>query len=334
MMSIRVSGPIRQSPTALRLGEVLSAWLPGSEGVYSRYLQSLSPKFDHLLTYSRYDRLWRLSQHGPSDYRYSFQISLLSSPVHVIDTVKTTTDHRKYDGTNAESMEKLKTDLSNKNPNHAGGFSRIVCAQHLTCLSMEALGAGLFMDPNVFSHHIGMTFKEIEKNTSIEKLCNTKIDDIPTSVGAWERDRNLQIMKNHLGRFQFANVDHAKDLTARESLFKSIYNWQGYPMTISVDIPRTIYVQGYQMEDDRASVVRRGLRTEPWGLQDPILHRRSARQRFADDSMICDQGERYSQNGLDVLQHVTIHVANDSQNPEGQQGNYLFLDSQVQQGMY
>lgn len=89
-MSIRVSGPMRSSPTALRLAEVLSAWLPGSsEGVYSRYLQSFSPKFDHLLTYSRYDRLWRLSQHGPSDHRYSFQISLLSSPVHVIDTVKT-----------------------------------------------------------------------------------------------------------------------------------------------------------------------------------------------------------------------------------------------------
>lgn len=217
-------------------------------------------------------------------------------------------------------MEKLENYLANENQNPARCSSRIVCAQHLTCLSMEALGAGLSMDPNVFSHHIGMTFKEIEKNTSIAKLCNTKIENIPTSVGVWERDRNLQIMRKHLGRFQFANVDHAKDLTARKSLFNSIYKRQDYPMTISVDIPRTIYVQGYQEEDDRASVVGRRLRSEPWGLQDPIVHRRSARQRFADDSMICDQQERYSQNGLDVLQHVTIHVTNDSKNPEGQQG--------------
>lgn len=79
-------------------------------------------------------------------------------------------------------------------------------------------------------------------------------------------------------------------------------------------------MQGYQSEDDRTKPTGRHLRARVLALQDRVLNRRIARQRFVDDNMFCDQGERYSQNGLDILQHVTIHVVNDSLNPEFQQG--------------
>ncbi|KGO74184.1 hypothetical protein PITC_084310 [Penicillium italicum] len=197
---------------------------------------------------------------------------------------------------------------------------------------MEALGAGLSMNPDVFSHHIGMSFKEIEKSTSINKLCETNIGDIPTSIGLYERHKNLQICRWFLGPFQYANVNHAKDHTARNSLLKSIYSRNGVPITISVDMPRTIYVQGYQDENDRTGVVGLKLQTTPWVLQDHILNRRPARQRFADDSMLRDQGERYSQDGLDILQHITIHVTNDSRNPIGQQVLVLFPPSPKLEG--
>lgn len=115
-------------------------------------------------------------------------------------------------------------------------------------------------------------------------------------------------------------MEHAKDLTTRDSIVKSIYHLQGQPITFSVDVPRTIYVQGYQSEDDRTQTTGRSLRARVLALQDRVLNRRIARQRFVDDSMFCDQGERYSQNGLDILQNITIHVINDSLNPELQQG--------------
>ncbi|KAJ6178049.1 hypothetical protein N7519_008510 [Penicillium mononematosum] len=183
--------------------------------------------------------------------------------------------NRQYNGTDADSMRELESHLSAPHPDSEDRRRcRIICAQHITCLSMEALGTGLSLDPNVFSNHIGTSFKDIEKSTGIYKLCNTKIDQIPSSVGTFENEKNLQILKRHLGRLSIANVEHAKDLTIRDSVAKSIYHDQDRPITFSVDVPRTIYVQG----------------------------------------------ERYSQNGLDVLQHVTIHVVNDSLNPEFQQG--------------
>ena len=64
-------------------------------------------------------------------------------------------------------------------------------------------------------------------------------------------------------------------------------------------------------------------------LQDHILNRRSARKRFADDSILRDQGERYSQDGLDVLQHVTIHIMNDSRDRESEQGR-LVLSHEIE----
>ncbi|KAI3196134.1 hypothetical protein CBS147311_7636 [Penicillium roqueforti] len=210
-------------------------------------------------------------------------------------------------------MRDLELHLSNTDPDSKDHpRCRIICAQHITCLSMEALGSGLSLDPNVFSHHIGTSFKDIEKSTGINKLCNTNIGHIPSSVGTYEHERNLQIVKRHLGRLSIANVEHAKDLTTRDSIVKSIYLHQDHPITFSVDVPRTIYVQGYQSEDDRTQAIGRFLRTRVLALQDRVLNRRIARQRFADDSMFCDQGERYSQNGLDILQHITIHVINDA----------------------
>ncbi|CAG8058344.1 unnamed protein product [Penicillium olsonii] len=286
--------PMRQSPTAQRLAEVLSAWLPEShEGIYHRYLQSLSPDYDHLLTHSRNDRIWRFSPLSPHQVGYRSQISTLRSPIHVIDLGHThnSLKHHKFDGTELSSMESLKNFLAGPDQN-------------------SALGSGLSLDPNVLSHHVGTSFRAIEQSTSIERIgvSQLKIDSIPTSVGAYEQDRNLQILQRHLGQFQFANVQHAKDLTFRDSAFKSMYNCDAYlPVTISIDIPRTIYVQGYQSEANRTSAIR-SLRTGSLGLQDGILSRRSARQRFADDSMLCDQGERYTQSGLDILQHVTIYV--------------------------
>ncbi|OQD61463.1 hypothetical protein PENPOL_c016G01551 [Penicillium polonicum] len=322
------SGPKAQNPTALRLGEVLSAWLPNTpQGRYDQYLQTLSPAYDHLLTYSRYDRIWRFSEHSRHRLGYNSQISLLSSPVFVMDIGNNdrVTDSRHYDGTDPESMEALEShlssaelDLEDRPP------SRIICAQHITCLSMEALGSGLSLDPNVFSHHIGTSFKDIEKSTGIHKLCNTKIERIPSSVGTFEHEKNLQILKSHLGRLSIANVEHAKDLTIRNSIDKSIYRLQGQSITFSVDVPRTIYVQGYQSEDDRTQPTGRGLRARVLALQDRVLNRRISRKRFVDDSMFCDQGERYSQTGLDILQRITIHVTKDSLNPKCQQVLVLF----------
>ncbi|KAJ5962540.1 hypothetical protein N7501_007481, partial [Penicillium viridicatum] len=322
------NGPKAQNLTALRLGEVLSAWLPDTpQGQYDQYLQTLSPAYDHLLTYSRYDRIWRFSEHSRHRLGYNSQLSLLSSPVFVMDIGNNdrVTDHRHYDGTDPESMEALEShlsiaDLDSEDRPH----SRIICAQHITCLSMEALGSGLSLDPNVFSHHIGTSFKGIKKSTGIHKLCNTKIEHIPSSVGTFEHEKNLQILKSHLGRLSIANVEHAKDLTIRNSIDKSIYRLQGQSITFSVDVPRTIYVQGYQSEDDRTQPTGRGLRTRVLALQDRVLNRRITRKRFVDDSMFCDQGERYSQSGLDILQRITIHVTNDSPNPECQQVFVLF----------
>lgn len=317
------NGPKAQNPTALRLGEVLSAWLPDTpEEPYDQYLQALSPAYDHLLTYSRYDRIWRFSEHSPHRLGYSSQISLLSSPVFVMDiSDDQVTDHRRYDGRDPESMGALESHLSSPDIMLEDSYRcRIIGAQHITCLSMEALGSGLSLDPNVFSHHIGTSFKDIEKSTGIHKLCNTKIEQIPSSVGTFEHEKNLQILKRRLGRLSIANVEHAKDLTIRDSIDKSIYRLQGQPITFSVGVPRTIYVQGYQSEDDRTQPTGRGLHARVLALQDRVLNRRIARKRFVDDSMFCDQGERYSQNGLDILQRITIHVTNDSLNPECQQG--------------
>ncbi|CAG7997647.1 unnamed protein product [Penicillium nalgiovense] len=294
------NGPSPQNPTAQRLGEVLSAWLPNTpEGIYHQYLQTQSPAYDHLLTYSRYDRIWRFSEHSPHSLSYHSQISLLSSPVFVIDIGDNdrVMQNRQYDGTDTDAMRELESHLSNPNPDSEDRRRcRIICAQHITCLSMEALGTGLSLDPNVFSNHIGTSFKDIEKSTGIYKLCNTKIDQIPSSVGTFENERNLQILKTHLGRLSIANVDRACEKSHDSGL-------------------------GYQSEDDRTKPTGRHLRARVLALQDRVLNRRIARQRFVDDNMFCDQGERYSQNGLDILQHVTIHVVNDSLNPEFQQGN-------------
>jgi hypothetical protein len=229
--------------------------------------------------------------------------------------------NRQYNGTDADSMRELESHLSTPHPDSEDRRRcRIICAQHITYLSMEALGTGLSLDPDVFSNHLGTSFKDIEKSTGIYKLCNTKIDHIPSSVGTFENEKNLQILKRHLGRLSIANVEHAKNLTIRNSVAKSIYRDQDRPITFSVEVPRTIYVQGYQSEDDRTRPTGRHLRARVLALQDRVLNRRIARQRFVDDTMFCDQGERYSQNGLDILQHVTIHVVNDSVNPEFQQG--------------
>ena len=142
------------------------------------------PHYDHLLTYSRHDQIWRFTQHSPAKLHYRSQISPLSSPVHVINIGDHgVTKHLRYDGTKTESMEDLKQHFINDNPNIAGRSSRIICTQHLTYSSMEALGVGLSMDPDVFSHHIGMSFKEIERSTSIAELRDIKITTfLPLSV--------------------------------------------------------------------------------------------------------------------------------------------------------
>ncbi|KAJ5173894.1 uncharacterized protein N7500_001825 [Penicillium coprophilum] len=251
----------------------------------------------------------------------------MSSPVFVIDIGDRDeiTDRRDYDGTDPNSMRELESYLSNVHQaSNYGRRCRIICAQHITCLSMEALGSGLSLDPNVFSHHIGSSFKDIEKSTGIGKLCNKKIEQIPSSVGAFEFEKNLQILKRHLGRLSIANVEHAKDLTTRDSILKSVYGGEGHPITYSVDVPRTIYVQGYQSEDDRTEPTGRHLQARVLALQSRVLNRRIARQRFVDDSMFCDQGERYSQNGLDILQHITIHVISDGLNTNSRQVLVLF----------
>ncbi|KAJ5352361.1 hypothetical protein N7452_001335 [Penicillium brevicompactum] len=320
-------GPMIQSPTAQRLSELLSAWLPNSsEGIYHQYLQSLSPAYDHLLTYSRYDRIWRFSHLSPHEIFFRSQISSTSSPVHVIYFSPERTTASTFDGTDQESMDRFKRQLASDHQNPDYLSSRVVCAQHLTCLSMEALGSGLSVDPNVLSHQIGMAFKAIEQDTSLDRLENSgiRVNTIPTSVGVYERDRNLQIVRNHLGRLQFKNVEYARDLTVRDSVLKSVCNRDDYPMTISVDIPRTVYVQGYQSDEDRTNSALRRLSMVALGLQDGVLSRRSARRRFADDSMLCDQGESYTQYGLDILQHVTIHVKKNDDDPGNEEVVVLF----------
>ncbi|CAI7576863.1 unnamed protein product [Penicillium glandicola] len=320
--------PKAQNPTAQRLGELLSTWLPTTpQGIYDQYLQTLSPDYDHLLTYSRYDRIWRFAENMPYSLPYHSEISLLSSPVFVMDISDKdqVTDHRQYDGTNAESMRELELHLSNADLDWDDRRRcRIICAQHVTCSSMEALGSGLSLDPNVFSHHVGTFFKDIEKSTSIGELCNTYTEHIWSSVGGFERHKNLQILKGDLGRLSIANVEHAKDLTARDSILKPTHGLQRYPITFSVDVPRTIYVQGYESVHDRTQVIGRRLRARVLALQDRVLNCRIARKRFGDDSMLCDQGERYSQNGLDILQHITIHVTNESLTSDFQQVLVLF----------
>lgn len=144
-------------------------------------------------------------------------------------------------------------------------------------------------------------------------------------MGVYERDRNLQIVRNHLGRLQFKNVEYARDLTVRDSVLKSVYNRDDYPMTISVDIPRTVYVQGYQSDEEGTNSALRRLSMVALGLQDGVLSRRSARRRFADDSMLCDQGESYTQYGLDILQHVTIHVKKNDDDPGNEEGTKTTL---------
>lgn len=131
------------------------------------------------------------------------------------------------------------------------------------------------------------------------------------------RGRNLQLIKSTLGRLAFTNVDHAKDSTVRESVAKSIYYDHTYPLTLVIDVPRTIFLQGYQSEHDSSEIAGHRLDLRALVLQEPILNRRIARKRFADNSMLCDQGEQYSQNGLDILQHITIHVL------PNQQGIYM-----------
>lgn len=283
-----LSGPMRQNPTAQRLSEILSVWLPDStEGTYHQYLQSLSPAYDHLLTHSRYDRIWRFSHHSPHEIYFRSQISLMSSPLHVLDFQREEAPDCEFDGMSQQSMEDLKAELARERRGSGDISSRIICAQHMTCLSMEALGFGLALDPNVLSRHIGAALKAIEQDTSLDRLENSEIrvDTIPTLVGVYERDRDLQIVRNHQGRLQFANVEHARNLTVRDSVLESVYRHSDYPLTISVDIPRTIYVQGYQSDEDRANPVPRRFNTISLGLQDTVLNRRSARQRFADDSM-------------------------------------------------
>jgi hypothetical protein len=179
------NGPMPQNPTAQRLGEILAAWFPNSaEGFYHQYLRALSPSYDHLLTYSRYDRLWRcVSQVSSSDVSCS-EISLLASPVHVIDIDDQhgILDHRHFDGTKPEAMRDLQHHLSQYGSDHRNkSRRRLVCVQHITCFSMEALGSGLSLDPNVFSHHIGTSFKEIERSTSIDKHCEYKHQGKPVS---------------------------------------------------------------------------------------------------------------------------------------------------------
>lgn len=246
----------------------------------------------------------------------------MSSPVHVIYLSPKRRTGSIFDGTDQKSMDKFKRQLASDHENLDYLFLRVVCAQHLTCLSMEALGSGLFVDPNVLSHHIGMAFKPIEQDTSLDRLENSgiRVNTIPTSVGVYERDRNLQIVRNHLGRLQFKDVEHARDLTVRNSVLKSVYNRDDYPMTISVDIPRTVYVQGHQSDEDGTNPAPRRLSMIALGLQDGVLSRRSGRRRFADDSILCDQGESYTQYGLDILQHVTIHVKMNDDDPGNEEG--------------
>ncbi|OJD15803.1 hypothetical protein AJ78_03983 [Emergomyces pasteurianus Ep9510] len=316
-----------QNPTARRLREVLTAWLPDTpEGQYHEYLQHLSPDYDHLLTYSWYDRLWR-SASQENKRHWKSEISLHASPVHVIEINHRNeiSTHYHYDGTDAESMGELRSYLSG----HLGRskdepLCRIVCAQHITSLSMEALGCGLSLDPNVLSHHIGSSFKPIEASTCLAKLCNTSIDNVPSSVGSFERGRNLQIARKLLGRLSIANVDHAKDHTVRQSLHKSIYDRQNDPVTLTIDVPRTIYVQGYHAEGNKMGVAGHDIPIRALTLQEQILTRRISRERFGDDSMLCDQGERYTQNGLDILQHITVHITRNKIEPRYEQVLVLF----------
>ncbi|OAX82594.1 hypothetical protein ACJ72_03058 [Emergomyces africanus] len=319
--------PKPQNPTARRLREVLTAWLPNSsEGAYHEYLQHLSPDYDHLLTYSWYDRLWR-SASDDSKRHWESEISLHASPVHVIEinNQKGFLKHSHYDGTIAESMAELQSHLSGHPDSSKGDLCyRIICTQHVTSLSMEALGCGLSLDPNVLSRHIGTAFKPIEACTSLAELCNTDISNVPSSVGNFEKDRNLQIVRKSLGRLSIANVDHAKDHTTRHSLLKSSYDCQSYPVTLTVDVPRTIYVQAYQHENDKTSVAGHHVPIRALTLQEPILTRRIARDRFGDDSMLCDQGERYTQNGLDILQHITVHITSTKIKPGYEQVLIIF----------
>lgn len=318
------TGPKPRNPTARRLGEVLAAWSPDShEGLYHEFLGTLSPDYDHLLTYSRYDRAWRCASQVHLPGLSCSEISLQASTVHVIDFDDRhgILNHRCYDGTKPEAMIDLQQHLSD----YGGDLdtdtrNRIICSQHVTCFSMEALGRGLCLDPNVFSHHIGSSFKEIEKATGMDQFGHTSIKNIQSLVGTFERGRNLQIIKSSLGRLAFANVDHSKDSTTRRYALASIYNDNDYPLTLSVDLPRTLYLQGYQSEDDRSGIAGHQLNLRALALQEPILNRRVARKRFADDQMLCDQGERYSQNGLDILQHITLHIQQNTKFPGAQQG--------------
>lgn len=294
-----------QNPTAQRLGEILAEWQPNTvEGLYHQYLQLLSPGFDHVLIYSRYDRICR--QKSPIGWKSN--ISLLAAPVHVVNRSNNgeALGTRSFEGASSQSMNDLHSFLSNTGDSK--GF-RMICAQHLTSFSIETLGSALSLDPNVLGHHIGTSYKSIEACTGFDKLGDMAIGHIRSSVGDFERDRNLQIVRKRVGRLSHANVNHAKDDVLRKSVRRPTkYSPADPSITFSISIPRTIYVQGYHPEDEKPGFVGRGMATRVLGLQDRILCHRYARQRFCDNDFACDQGERYSQNALDIVQHVTVQI--------------------------
>jgi hypothetical protein len=89
-------------------------------------------------------------------------------------------------------------------------------------------------------------------------------------------------------------------------------------MTVSVDLPQTIVVQVGQSEGVASHIIKGWLRPGVLALQDRVINRRVGRPRFADDKLLCDKGHRLSRDGLDVLQHITIHIRNQSDASEGQ----------------
>ncbi|KAJ5521350.1 hypothetical protein N7527_005465 [Penicillium freii] len=208
--------PKAQNPTVLRLGEVLSVWLPDTlQGQYDQYLQTLSPAYNHLLTYSQYNH-------------YNSQISLLSSPVFVMNIGNNdrVTDHCQYNGIDPESIEALESHLSSAK------------------LDSGDRPPARIIYPNIFSHHIGTSFKDIEKSIGIYKLCNTKIEAIPLSISTFEHKKNLQILKSHLGRLSIANIEvnlsHFLWICHERYTYRDIN-----PRTIEHSLLEEVYVQGF-----------------------------------------------------------------------------------------
>lgn len=262
------------------------------EGPYHRYLESLSPDFDHLLAYSRYDYFKTAGYRFRSGTANSFIPSFVSfSSIYVIDILKygRALEPQLFNGVDSSSMDELRALLSNESTSDHDVQYRIIYTQYLTAFSIEALGSALSLDPNVLSYYIGNMWKDCGKETAYCEKCPKLLKYHPPPF------------VEPLGYYVGHNMGYAKDNAAHDSLAHSIYSTQAQPTTFSVSIPRTVYVGDRDTKNDNVRDI---------GFQEPgLLYHLLGRFR---PPAIFEEFEN--------LQHATIHVEGESRKKSYRQG--------------